>query len=68
LNVLDGDGNSGSISLFGTRSSIYYGGEGAGLGMQSQWGDFSFSGGYLAPDANNSSQGKGVFNGAYAAI
>jgi hypothetical protein len=68
LNVLDGDGNSGSISLFGTRSSIYYGGEGAGLGMQSQWGDFSFSGGYLAPDANNPSQGKGVFNGAYAAI
>ena len=68
LNVLDGDGNSGSISLFGTRSSIYYGGEGAGLGMQSQWGDLSFSGGYLAPDANNSSQGKGVFNGAYAAI
>jgi hypothetical protein len=65
LNVLDGDGNSGSISLFGTRSSIYYGGEGAGLGMQSQWGDFSFSGGYLAPDANNSSQGKVIAQVGY---
>jgi hypothetical protein len=68
MNALDGDGNFGAISRFGTRSPIYHGAGGSGIGMQSQWGDFQLSGGYLAPDASNPEQGNGLFNGAYGAI
>lgn len=68
LNVLDGDGNFGALSKFATRSPIYYGAEGTGLGIQGNWGDLQFSGGYLAPTANSTNAGEGLFNGSYGAI
>jgi len=68
LNVLDGDGNFGALSKFATRSPIYYGAEGTGLGIQGNWGDLQFSGGYLAPTANSTNSGEGLFNGSYGAI
>ncbi|MGL5032551.1 MAG: iron uptake porin [Microcystaceae cyanobacterium] len=68
LNVLDGDGGSGALSRFGTRSPIYYGVSGAGGGFQSQWGDFQLAAAYLAPNAGSPNQGEGLFNGTYGAI
>ena len=68
LNVLDGDGNFGALSKFATRSPIYYGAEGGGIGLQGNWGDLQFSGGYLAPTSNSPSSGEGLFNGSYGAI
>ncbi len=35
----DGDGASGSISLFGNRPSIYYGIQGAGAGIRHKLSD-----------------------------
>ena len=68
INILDGDGASGALTAFGTRSPIYYLGEGAGLGVQGTWDKLQLSLGYLAPEGNDPSQGEGLFNGAYGAI
>jgi len=69
VSALDGDGASGAISAFGTRNSIYYPPEGAGLGVRHALNDeFEVSAGYLAADANDPSAGAGFFNGAYGAI
>lgn len=71
VNVLDGDGGSGSISFFGTRNPIYRPVEGAGLGVKTLLGDtFQISGGYLANNdlASDPSNGSGLFNGPYSAI
>lgn len=65
LNILDGDGASGALSVFGTRAPIYYQGEGAGVGFQGQWGALEWSLGYLAPFAENPNPGNGLFNGAF---
>ena len=65
----DGDGNSGAISLFGTRSSIYYTTQGTGVGIRQKLGDRAeLSVGYLARNANNSGFGNGLFGGNYGAI
>ena len=68
LNVLDGDGGSGALSVFGTRNLIYYQGEGSGLAFQGITGDFEWSFGYLASLANSPQQGEGLFNGPYAVL
>jgi hypothetical protein len=69
VSVLDGDGGSGSISAFGTRSPIYNPPDGAGLGLIHSFGDkLEFSAGYLAGDASDPNQGSGLFNGSYSAL
>ncbi|RMF26102.1 MAG: hypothetical protein D6756_04310, partial [Cyanobacteria bacterium J083] len=69
VNVLDGDGGSGAISLFGTRNPIYFTPGEAGIGFIRQFGDnFEFSAGYLAGDANNPEEKNGLFNGSYSAL
>jgi hypothetical protein len=67
-NFLDGDGGAGALSAFGTRNPIYYQGDGAGIGIQGTLGAFEFSAGYLAFDANDPSEGAGLFNGPFGAI
>ena len=68
LNILDGDGGSGALSVFGTRNVVYYQGEGSGLAFQGTNGDFEWSLGYLASLANSPEQGEGLFNGPYAVL
>ncbi len=71
LNVLDGDGGSGAISLFGTRNPIYTSSTpgGGGVGIRHAFNDVvELSAGYLAVDANDPIPGSGLFNGAYAAL
>ncbi|MEM7593948.1 MAG: iron uptake porin [Cyanobacteria bacterium P01_A01_bin.83] len=69
VNVLDGDGGSGAISLFGTRNPIFFLNEGAGLGVAHRVGDIlEISGGYLAPDAAEPEGGSGLFNGPFSAL
>ena len=68
VSILDGDGGSGALSAFGTRNLIYYQGEGAGLGIEKQWGKWGFSLGYLAEDAQSTNIGEGLFNGAYGVL
>ncbi len=68
LNILDGDGGSGALSVFGTRNVVYYQGEGSGLAFQGINGDFEWSLGYLASLANSPEQGEGLFNGPYAVL
>lgn len=69
LNVLDGDGASGAISAFGTRSPIYFPPGETGIGIIHNFGDkLEFSAGYLAGEASDPSNGAGLFNGSYSAI
>ncbi|MGF1587752.1 MAG: iron uptake porin [Pleurocapsa sp.] len=69
LSVLDGDGASGAISAFGTRSPIYFPPGETGLGIIHNFGDkLEFSAGYLAGEASDPSNGAGLFNGSYSAI
>jgi len=74
----DFDGGSGSLSAFGQRNPIYRIGGGKGLGIEYDFGcknnynceysPFSLSFGYLTPEGENPHQGKGLFNGDYAAL
>ena len=68
VSILDGDGGSGALSVFGTRNLVYYQGSGAGLALEGNHGSFGWSLGYLATEANNPERGKGLFNGAYAVL
>lgn len=68
FNFLDGDGGSGAVSLFGTRNPIYLTAGETGVGLQSRFGIFEFSAGYLAGNASNPSNGNGLFDGSYSAI
>ena len=68
LSILDGDGGSGALSVFGTRNFVYYEGEGAGLAIEGSTGQFGWSFGYLATDGSDPSDGAGLFNGAYGLI
>ncbi|MGB5714806.1 MAG: iron uptake porin [Waterburya sp.] len=69
VSILDGDGGSGAISAFGTRSPIYLPPGETGVGIIHNFGDrVEFSGGYLAGEANDPSDGNGLFNGSYSAI
>lgn len=69
LSVLDGDGASGAISAFGTRSPIYSPPGETGLGIIHSFGDkLELSAGYLAGEASDPNQGAGLFNGSYSAL
>ena len=65
----DGDGASGSISLFGNRPSIYYTVQGQGVGIRHKLSDNTeLSVGYLARNGNNPTPGNGLFGGGYGAL
>jgi hypothetical protein len=69
LSVLDGDGASGAISAFGTRSPIYSPPGETGLGVIHRFGEkLELSAGYLAGEASDPNQGAGLFNGSYSAL
>ncbi|AIE73146.1 MULTISPECIES: iron uptake porin [unclassified Synechocystis] len=68
VNILDGDGAFGALTSFGTRSPIYFLGEGTGAALQGTWDRFQLSLGYLASTGNDPSQGEGLFNGGYGTI
>jgi hypothetical protein len=69
VNILDGDGASGAVSLFGTRNPIYLPPGDAGLGISYNLGDtVEISSGYLAANANRSTDGGGIFEAPYSAI
>ena len=66
---LDGDGDSGALSNFGTRASIYYLVEGAGVAITHTFSDnLELSLGYLASNSANPAAGGGLFNGSYGAL
>jgi hypothetical protein len=69
LNPLDSSG-SGSISRFGQRNPIYrVGDQNAGAGITfAPSGPFRVDLGYLSGEAEDPSEGAGVFNGNYSAI
>lgn len=65
----DGDGGTGSVSTFGTRPSIFYLLDGAGIGVAHQFNDaLTLSLGYLTADVANPSEGGGLFNGPFGAL
>ena len=69
VSILDGDGGSGAISAFGTRSPIYLPLGETGLGIIHSFGDkLEFSAGYLAGEASDPENGSGLFNGSYSAL
>jgi BMFP domain-containing protein YqiC len=66
---IDGDGDNGAVSNFGTRNPIYNLVTGAGIGIRHEFSDaLELSLGYLASDASTPSGGSGLFNGAYGAL
>ena len=66
---LDGDGGSGALSQFGTRNSIYYLLNGAGIGIKHEFSEkLELSLGYLANDAASPNSDSGLFNGPFGAI
>ncbi len=69
ISVLDGDGGSGAVSAFGTRSPIYLPAGDAGLGITHRFGEkIELSAGYLASPANDPSDDGGIFNAPYTVI
>ena len=69
INVLDGDGGSGSISTFGTRNPIYYPPGDAGLGITyTPIEQIEISAGYIASSTDEPTPGSGLFDGAYSAL
>lgn len=69
INFLDGDGDEGALTRFGTRNPIYYQIEDKGIGLDYALSDkIRLSVGYMAPDANDPSEKAGLFNGAYGAL
>lgn len=70
INPLFASSDSGAISRFGRRNSIYrIPNTNAGLGASVKLSDaISFDSGYLAGEANNPNSGSGLFNGDYGAI
>lgn len=66
---IDGDGDSGALSNFGTRNPIYGLVGGAGIGLTHEFSDsLALSLGYLASDSANPSEGGGLFNGPYGGL
>lgn len=66
---IDGDGDTGALSNFATRNPIYNLVGGTGIGIRHEFSDaLELSLGYLAPEANDPSEGAGLFDGAYGAI
>ncbi len=66
---IDGDGDSGALSNFGTRNPIYGLVAGTGLGLRHEFSDsLELSLAYLASDAANPGEDTGLFNGPYGAL
>jgi hypothetical protein len=66
---IDGDGDSGALSNFGTRNPIYNLVGGTGLGLKYEFSEnLELSLGYLAGDASNPEPGSGLFDGSYGAL
>ncbi len=66
---LDGDGDTGAFSQFGTRNPIGYLMNNAEIGLKHQFNDhLEISLGYSANIANISTPGNGLFNGPYGAL
>jgi hypothetical protein len=66
---IDGDGDSGALSNFGTRNPIYNLVGGTGLGLKYEFSDnLELSLGYLAGDPANPEPGSGLFDGSYGAL
>ncbi len=69
-----GDGGTGALSVFAQNNPIYRLGGGAGAGVTYNFGSkgilmpSSLTLAYLADNANNPAQSKGLFNGDYAAL
>ncbi|MGD1921976.1 MAG: iron uptake porin [Pleurocapsa sp.] len=69
VSVLDGDGGSGALSAFGTRSPLYLPPGETGIGLTHSFGDkLEFSAGYLAGEASEPDEEAGLFEGSYSAI
>ena len=69
VSILDGDGGSGALSAFGTRSPLYLPPGETGIGIIRSFGDkIEFSAGYLAGEASDPSEEAGLFDGSYSAI
>jgi hypothetical protein len=66
---LDSSG-SGALSRFGRFSSIYRSSDGAGIGITQSLLNkkLVLNAGYLAPNAEDPSEGNGLFNGNYGAL
>ncbi|MGB3535352.1 MAG: iron uptake porin [Microcoleaceae cyanobacterium] len=69
----DNDGGNGTLSAFGQRNPIYRIGGGTGIGLHYQLNPevntgIAFSAGYLAANTSDATDGKGLFNGDYAAL
>jgi Carbohydrate-selective porin, OprB family len=65
----DGDGASGSVSLFGNRPSIYYTVAGTGAAVRHKFSDnLELSLGYLASKGNDPAVGNGLLGGGYGAL
>jgi hypothetical protein len=66
---IDGDGDTGALSNFGTRNPIYGLVAGDGIGIRHEFSDaLELSLGYLAGDAPTPNGGSGLFDGAYETI
>jgi Carbohydrate-selective porin, OprB family/S-layer homology domain len=67
---LDGDGGSGALTQFGTRSPLYYIVSGTGIGIKHEFSDkLALSLGYLVgAGANDPASKQGLFNGQHSAI
>ena len=66
---IDGDGDSGALSNFGTRNPIYGLVAGTGIGLRHEFSDsLELSLGYLASDAANPGEDTGLFKGPYGAL
>ncbi len=66
---LDGDGDSGALSNFGTHNPIYNLVAGSGIGVNHKFNEnLALTLGYLASASNDPSQQNGLFNGPYGAI
>jgi Carbohydrate-selective porin, OprB family/S-layer homology domain len=69
VNFLDGDGAEGAISAFGTRNPIFFQPGDTGLGIVQQFGEkVEVSLGYFAGEAEDPSDGNGLFNGSFSAL
>ena len=69
VSILDGDGGSGAISAFGTRSPLYLPPGETGVGVIYGLGEkIEISAGYLSGNASDPSDGNGLFEGSFSGL
>ncbi|NJK50992.1 iron uptake porin [Candidatus Gracilibacteria bacterium] len=64
----DYDGGNGALSTFASENPIYRIGGGSGIALNADLGIVQLTAGYLAGGANDPNEGRGLFNGDYAAL